>query len=78
MNLQNYPFDTQICPIYLGIFGFYDQQVQLNWAVPDMFNISNPTESFSLNEKISLTTWSIKNYYTSPAGEPSLKNGNFI
>lgn len=63
--------------MFLSIFGYFEQQVQLNWAVPALYNESIPSTPFSMNSKVSLAAWTIPDIHISPNGATSITDGQF-
>lgn len=81
MNFRHFPFDTQKCPVYVAIFGFYDNQIKLKWDVakhlqPPNLALGSPLE---LNAKIQLAAWKIMNVsYESVMDDDSWKGFPFF
>lgn len=64
MNLINYPFDTQECSIYTAVFGYFDYQVKLSWATPDIYLRPPDTANalpLEVNPSIVLANFEISN-----------------
>lgn len=63
MNLRRFPFDTQRCPLLISVFGYFDNQVKLQWGNPKAMQPFDAPDgqSLEINSKIKVAGWRIAN-----------------